>query len=81
MDPTGEVLGRCWVNPRQVSQKTGGGQVSCWEEVLPLILLMAGAEVLSKGLRISVLGRRVEVEGPVSQEGAPTLGVNSFSGF
>jgi len=81
MDKMGEVLGRCWVNPRQVSQKTGGGQVNCWEEVLPLILLMAGAEVLSKGLRISALGLRVEAEGLVSQEGAPTLDVNPFSGF
>ena len=76
MDLTEEVLGRCWVNHQQVRRKTEGGQVSCWEEVHPLILLMAGAAGLNKGLRISTLGRRAEAEGQVSQEGARMLGVN-----
>ena len=78
MDRMEGVLDRCWVNHQLVSQKTGGGQVNCWAEVLPLILPMAGAEVLNKGLRLSVLVRPV-VGGQVGQKGALTLGVNCFS--
>ena len=77
MDPMEEVLDRCWVNHQQVSRKTGGDQVNCWEEVLPLILLMAGAEVLNKGLHLLAHGRP-EVGGQVGQKGALTLGVNRF---
>ena len=77
MNPMEGALDRCWVNHQQVSRKSGGGQVNCWGEVLPLILLVAGAEVLNKGLHLLVLGRP-EVGGQVGQKGALTLGVNRF---
>ena len=77
-DPMEEVLDRCWVNHQQVSRKSGGGQVNCWAEVLPLILLVAGAEVLNKGLHLLAHGRP-EVGGQVGQKGALPLGVNCFS--
>ena len=64
-----------------MSRKTGDDQVNYWEGVLLRILLMAGVEVLNKGLRILAPGRRVEAGGQVSQEGALTLGVNRFSWF
>ena len=78
MDRMEGVLDRCWVNHQLVSQKAGGGQVNCWAEALPLILLMAGAEVLNKGLHLLDLGRP-EVGGKVGQKGPLTLGVNRYS--
>ena len=77
MNPMEGALDRCWVNHQQVSRKSGGGQVNCWAEVLPLILLVAGAEVLNKGLHLLAHGRP-EVGGQVGQKGALTLGVNRF---
>ena len=63
-----------------MSRKTGGGQANCWEEVLPLILPMAGAEARNRGLRLSALGQP-EVGGQVGQKGVLTLGVNRFLDF